>query len=44
MKHTAHDPLSWLDDELASLDDRELRRYLHVRDGAQGVRIEVDGR
>src|SRR5688572_12481148 len=39
------DPLSWLDDALADLDRRDLRRTLLARESPQrGDRIEVDGR
>jgi 8-amino-7-oxononanoate synthase len=38
------DPLRWIDDELASLDARDLRRRLRVRCGSQGPRITLDGR
>ena len=39
------DPLSWLDDALADLDRRDLRRTLLTRQSPQrGERIEIDGR
>lgn len=39
------DPLSWLDDALADLDRRDLRRTLLTRESPQrGDRIEIDGR
>jgi 8-amino-7-oxononanoate synthase len=39
------DPLDWLDDALADLDRRGLRRHLRTRTGPQrGDRIEIDGR
>ena len=38
------DPLSWLDDALADLDNRELRRTLLARESPQrGDRIEIGG-
>ncbi len=38
------DPLDWLDDALADLDRRGLRRHLRARTGPQrGDRIEIDG-
>ncbi|MBC7857041.1 MAG: 8-amino-7-oxononanoate synthase [Pirellulaceae bacterium] len=39
------DPLSWLDDALADLDRRDLRRTLLIRESPQrGDCIEIDGR
>jgi 8-amino-7-oxononanoate synthase len=38
------DPLAWIDDELANLDARTLRRTLAAHDGPQGARLCVDGR
>jgi 8-amino-7-oxononanoate synthase len=39
-----HDPLDWLDDALADLDRRGLRRALAARSGPQrGDRITIDG-
>jgi 8-amino-7-oxononanoate synthase len=41
---TMTDPLDWLDDALADLDHRALRRRLAARSGPQrGDRIEIDG-
>jgi 8-amino-7-oxononanoate synthase len=34
-------PLAWLDDELAALDARHLRRRLTVRDGSQSAKIAL---
>jgi 8-amino-7-oxononanoate synthase len=39
-----HNPLSWIDDELAALDQKQLRRRLLVRDGPQSVRSSIEGR
>jgi len=39
-----HDPLAWIDGELAALDQASLRRRLVVREGAQGAVLRVDGR
>lgn len=41
---TATDPLSWLDDELASLDDASLRRRLADVRRIDGARVVLDGR
>jgi 8-amino-7-oxononanoate synthase len=38
------DPLAWLDDALADLDARALRRTLTAHAGAQGARITIAGR
>ena len=40
-----HDPLSWLDDELAQLDAQGLRRRIVTRLGTQGatIRVQSDG-
>ena len=37
-------PLSWIDDELAALEQQKLRRRLLTRDGPQSVRLRIDGR
>ncbi len=37
-------PLSWIDDELLALEQKNLRRRLLVRDGAQTARLSIDGR
>lgn len=37
----SHDPLAWLDDELAALDSRHLRRWLAERAGPQGAEIRL---
>ena len=37
------DPLAWLDDELAALDKRDLRRRLRTYDGPQGAAFSIDG-
>ncbi len=39
-----HDPLSWIDDALADLEGRTLRRRLAVRRGPQSADVELDGR
>ena len=39
-----HHPLSWIDDELASLDEQHLRRRLATREGPQSARMSIDGR
>jgi 8-amino-7-oxononanoate synthase len=44
MKYTLHDPLEWIEGELAALDDRCLRRRLHAHEGPQQVRLHVEGR
>jgi 8-amino-7-oxononanoate synthase len=38
-----NDPLSWIDDELATLQRAHLRRRLNVRHGSQSARIVIDG-
>jgi 8-amino-7-oxononanoate synthase len=38
------DTLSWIDDELKSLDANDLRRHLSTRQGVQSARIILDGR
>ena len=37
-------PLSWIDDELAALEQNHLRRRLATRDGPQSARLLIDGR
>jgi 8-amino-7-oxononanoate synthase len=37
-------PLSWIDDELASLERNNLRRRLSTREGPQRARLRIDGR
>jgi 8-amino-7-oxononanoate synthase len=37
-------PLSWIDDELASLDAANLRRRLSARGGPQAAQFSIDGR
>lgn len=37
-------PLSWIDDELASLERQQLRRRLSTRNGPQSARMTLDGR
>ncbi|HEX3724612.1 MAG TPA: aminotransferase class I/II-fold pyridoxal phosphate-dependent enzyme, partial [Pirellulales bacterium] len=44
MKQTLHDPLGWIDDALAELDDASLRRRLSTHEGQQGPRLRVCGR
>jgi 8-amino-7-oxononanoate synthase len=39
-----HDPLAWIDSELARLDRAGLRRRLAVRSGRQTARIVIDGK
>ncbi|HEX2473860.1 MAG TPA: 8-amino-7-oxononanoate synthase [Lacipirellulaceae bacterium] len=39
-----HDPLAWIDGELARLDDAGLRRKLAVREGPQSARLVMDGK
>ena len=39
-----HDPLAWIDDELATLDAVGLLRRLRHRVGDQGAEVEIDGR
>jgi 8-amino-7-oxononanoate synthase len=40
----APNPLSWIDDELAALEQKHLRRRLATRDGPQSARLVIDGR
>jgi len=42
--NTTHEPLAWIDRELAALDQRGARRHLAVRTGPQTVRAMIDGR
>jgi 8-amino-7-oxononanoate synthase len=42
--HMANDPLSWLDDELAELERRGLRRRLATRESPQTAEVVLDGR
>ncbi len=44
MSTSKHDPLAWIDDELAGLERAGLRRRLAVRDGAQTATVSLDGR
>ncbi len=37
------DPLGWVDDELAALDEQGLRRQLQTHQGPQGAALAVDG-
>jgi 8-amino-7-oxononanoate synthase len=37
-------PLSWIDDELAALEQGHLLRRLTTRDGPQSARLRIDGR
>jgi len=37
-------PLSWIDDELLALSQKNLHRRLMVREGAQTARLSIDGR
>jgi 8-amino-7-oxononanoate synthase len=39
-----HNPLSWIDDELAALERAHLRRRLLTREGPQSVRLSIEGR
>ena len=43
-KHTTHNPLVWIEDGLADLEQQGLRRKLSVRGGRQAGVIELDGR
>lgn len=38
------DPLAWIADELAALDQHDLRRRLSTRTGEQACRVVIDGR
>lgn len=40
----AFDPLAWLDQELQSLSEAQLRRHPSIRGAAQGARVVIDGR
>lgn len=44
MNDYTHNPLDWIDRELAGLAERGLRRRQAIRDGRQGVRLVIDGR
>ncbi|MEE8451922.1 MAG: 8-amino-7-oxononanoate synthase [Thermoguttaceae bacterium] len=44
MNHSTHQPLGWIDRELADLDAQGLRRRRGVRDGPQTARLMIDGR
>ncbi len=44
MTQPNHDPLEWIDDELAALDQQALRRDLSTHGGAQRAWLDVDGR
>ena len=44
MKDSTHQPLAWIDRELAALDQCGLRRRLLSRTGPQAARLVVDGR
>ncbi len=39
-----HDPLAWIEDELAGLEQAGLRRRLTVRESAQSATVSLDGR
>ncbi len=41
---TVADPLAWIDDELAALERKNLRRRLLTRNGPQSARLVIDGR
>lgn len=41
---STHDPLAWIDEALADLERRGLRRQQAVRQGAQNASITMDGR
>jgi 8-amino-7-oxononanoate synthase len=44
MSNSSHQPLNWLDRELADLDRQGLRRRLQTREGPQAARVVLDGR
>ena len=44
MPNSTHQPLNWLDRELADLDRQGLRRRLQTRAGPQAARVVLDGR
>lgn len=44
MEHSTHDPLDWIDRELASLEERGLRRSVTSRDSQVNPSIELEGR
>ncbi|HYW79452.1 MAG TPA: aminotransferase class I/II-fold pyridoxal phosphate-dependent enzyme, partial [Thermoguttaceae bacterium] len=44
MNHSTHQPLGWVDRELAELDAQGLRRRRGVRDGRQEALLTLDGR
>ena len=44
MKDNTHNPLGWIDEELAVLQRQGLRRRLATRSGPQAARMVVDGR
>ena len=41
---SGHDPLAWLDEELAQLESQHLLRQLRTRGSQQAAEIEVDGK
>ena len=44
MSKQRHDPLAWIDEELAALDAAGLRRRPGVRSGPQAARLVIDDR
>ncbi|MBN2475986.1 MAG: 8-amino-7-oxononanoate synthase [Pirellulales bacterium] len=44
MRSSTHQPLAWIDGELAALEEQGLRRRLATRIGRQTARIVLDGR
>jgi len=44
MKHYTHNPLDWIDRQLAALDEQGLRRRLRTRGSRQAAGIVLDGR
>jgi 8-amino-7-oxononanoate synthase len=44
MSKSSHDPLAWIDEELAGLEQAGLRRTLAVRGGAQTAGVVLDDR
>ena len=44
MSGSSQQPLSWIDGELARLEEQGLRRRLALRGGRQSARVTIDGR
>jgi 8-amino-7-oxononanoate synthase len=42
-ERSSKNPLAWIDEELAALERRQLRRRLQMREGPQSARLVLDG-